>query len=87
VRIDNLRTDLPPQSAPPRCEIDERVDTTEPAPPPKPKDTKCLLISFCPRCGEQIECLECGGKMPKVCHDCATNTPKQHVQLGEAFKQ
>jgi hypothetical protein len=87
MKIDSLRTDLAPQSAiPPRCEADERVDTTEPVPPPKPKETKCVLISYCPRCHEQMECLECRGPLPPFCHNCLTNTPKPHVEFGKAVK-
>jgi hypothetical protein len=69
-----------------RCEIDERVDTTEPAPPPKPKETKCIVTSFCPRCGEKLECEECRGPMPKQCEYCLTNTPKPHRDFGEAVR-
>jgi hypothetical protein len=87
MRIDSCRDDLPPQSAPPvRCEIDERVDTTELVPVAKPKDTKCIVTSFCPRCGEMLTCVERQGPMPKQCEYCLTNTPKPHVEFGKAVK-
>lgn len=105
MRIDSLRTDLPPQSAPPvRCgqehqhlpasagvsihgEQDERVGFPETVTFPKPEtkpETKCIVTSFCPHCGQKIECQECGGVMPIVCHDCATNTPKGLKDFGKA---
>jgi hypothetical protein len=67
-------------------EQDERVDVTEPVPVAKPKDTKCIVTSFCPRCGEKLQCEECRGPLPKQCEYCLTNTPKPHRDFGEAVR-
>lgn len=86
--IDNLRTPLDPSAnIRTRCELDERVDTTEPVAIPKPPEpVKCIVTSFCPSCGHRLECVECQGPMPTHCTFCLSNTPKPLVQFGEAVQ-
>jgi hypothetical protein len=79
MKIDNLRTDLSPQDRlPVRCEIDERVDVTEPVPVAKPGVTT-------------VFCLECQQPIPTKDQKCAKchaidGIPKSLIEFGNLVK-